>query len=195
MSTTPPGPAPAEPGRTRRFEQAALPHLDAAYSLARWLTGSDADAQDVVQDAYLRAFRHFDGFAGGDARPWLLAIVRNTCWTWLGRNRPRALVALEEDDGKALAIEPTASVGMPDDPEAALIASGDERLLAHLLAELPEPFREVMVLRELEDLSYQEIAAVAGIPIGTVMSRLARARRRLQQAWRQRQQKEAAGGL
>jgi RNA polymerase sigma-70 factor (ECF subfamily) len=183
----------ADPTRTRRFEQAALPHLDAAYTLARWLTGRDADAQDVVQDAYLRAFKYFDGFAGGDARAWVLAIVRNTCWTWLGRNRPRDVVTLEEDEAQAAEVE--AAMAAQDDPETALIARGDEALLQHLLAELPAPFREIIVLREIEELSYQEIAAVAAIPVGTVMSRLARARRRLQRAWAQRQKKESAGGL
>jgi RNA polymerase sigma-70 factor (ECF subfamily) len=183
----------SDPIHTRRFEQVALPHLDAAYTLARWLTGSDADAQDVVQDAYLRAFKYFDGFAGGDARAWMLAIVRNTCWTWLGRNRPREVVTLEDDEAQAAEME--AAVAAQDDPESALIARGDEALLARLLAELPAPFREVIVLREIEELSYQEIAAVAAIPVGTVMSRLARARRKLQRTWLQRQKKESAGGL
>jgi len=167
----------SDPARTRRFEQVALPHLDAAYTLARWLTGRDADAQDVVQDAYLRAFKYFDGFAGGDARAWMLAIVRNTCWSWLGRNRPRDAVTLEDEEAQAAELE--AAVAARDDPETALIARGDEALLKQLLAELPVPFREVMVLREIEELSYQEIATVVAIPIGTVMSRLARARRRL----------------
>jgi RNA polymerase sigma-70 factor (ECF subfamily) len=182
-----------DPTRTRRFEQVALPHLDAAYTLARWLTGSDADAQDVVQDAYLRAFKYFDGFAGGDARAWMLAIVRNTCWSWLGRNRPRDTVTLEDEEAQA--AEREAAEAAQDDPESTLIARGDETLLARLLAELPAPFREVMVLREVEELSYQEIATVAGIPVGTVMSRLARARRKLQRIWLQRQKKDCAGGL
>jgi RNA polymerase sigma-70 factor (ECF subfamily) len=182
-----------DPSRTRRFEQVALPHLDAAYTLARWLTGSDADAQDVVQDAFLRAFKYFDGFAGGDARAWMLAIVRNTCWSWLGRNRPRDTVTLEDEEAQA--AEREAAEAAQDDPETTLIARGDEALLGRLLAELPAPFREVMVLREVEELSYQEIATVAGIPVGTVMSRLARARRKLQANWLQRQKKESAGGL
>ncbi len=185
--------ATADPTRTRRFEQMALPHLDAAYTLARWLTGSDADAQDIVQDAYLRAFKYFDGFAGGDARAWMLAIVRNTCWSWLGRNRPREVVTLEDDAAQAAEIE--AALAAQDDPESALIARADETMLRHLLAELPAPFREVIVLREIEELSYQEIATIAAIPVGTVMSRLARARRKLQRAWLQRQRKESAGGL
>ena len=183
----------SDPTRTRRFEQVALPHLDSAYTLARWLTGSDADAQDVVQDAYLRAFKYFDGFAGGDARAWMLAIVRNTCWSWLGRNRPRDAVPLDDEEAQAAELE--AAIAAQDDPESAMIARGDEALLKHLLAELPAPFREVMVLREIEELSYQEIATIAAIPIGTVMSRLARARRKLQRAWRQREKKESAGGL
>jgi len=182
-----------DPSRTRRFEQTALPHLDAAHALARWLTGSNADAQDVVQDAYLRAFKYFDGFAGGDARAWLLAIVRNACWTWLGRNRPHQVVTLEDDEAQAADAE--AALAAQDDPETALIARGNEALLGQLLAELSPPLREVIVLRELEELSYQEIATVAEIPVGTVMSRLARARRRLQQAWLQQQRKESARGL
>jgi len=150
-----------------RFEQTVLPHLDAAYNLARWLTRNDHDAQDVLQDAMLRAFRHF-GTLRGDARPWLLAVVRNACFTWLQANRPAD-------------VEPLADV--PDDslpgPEAAVARSVDRRLMNEAIAALPVQFREVLVLRELEDLPYRDIARIAGIPIGTVMSRLARARRQL----------------
>jgi RNA polymerase sigma-70 factor (ECF subfamily) len=154
-----------------RFELLVVPHIGAAYNLARWLTRNDHDAEDVVQEAYLRAYRFFDGFHGGDGRTWLLAILRNTCYTWLHQNRKPSLT-LEED--------------LPDqdsarsNPEALLLRSVDRELLRQALEELPVEFREAIVLRELEGLSYKEISAVAGIPLGTVMSRLARARNRLQ---------------
>jgi RNA polymerase sigma-70 factor, ECF subfamily len=151
--------------RRRRFEAQALPHLDAAYSLARWLSRSPADADDIVQDAMLRAFRAFDGFRGTDARAWLLTIVRN-CWRSRGRAEQRRGHTELDDE---LAVDG----GGPED--AAMDASRRRRLDA-MLALLPEEFREVLVLRELEDLSYREIAAITGAPIGTVMSRLARAR-------------------
>jgi RNA polymerase sigma factor (sigma-70 family) len=157
------------------FDEAVLPHLDAAYNLARWLTRNDYDAQDVVQEAYLRAFRFFDGFRGPDARAWLLTIVRNTCYTWLRRNRPPEISGdFEEAMNDIESNEP--------DPETAQVLKDQQRLVNEAIEELPIEFREVIVLRELEELSYKEIAAVAGIPIGTVMSRLARARKRLQLA-------------
>jgi RNA polymerase sigma-70 factor (ECF subfamily) len=157
--------------RLVRFEQAILPHLGAAYNLARWLTRSAHDADDVVQEAYLRAYQFFDGFHGGDGRAWLLRIVRNTCYTWLEKNRPpRPLAAFDEAKH---------SPGRPG-PEAPVVAGEDRELLRRALAELPDEFREAIVLRELEGLSYKEIAAVTGAPIGTVMSRLARGRERLQ---------------
>jgi RNA polymerase sigma-70 factor (ECF subfamily) len=159
--------------RLARFEQTVLPHLDAAYNLARWLTRNEHDAEDVVQEAYLRAFRFFDGFHGVDGRPWLLAIVRNTCHTWLAQNRPVATTPLDEEQHAVASAVP--------DPEAGLIQREDQQLLRQALEELPAEFREVIVLRELEGLSYKEIAGIAGIPLGTVMSRLARARERLQQ--------------
>jgi RNA polymerase sigma-70 factor (ECF subfamily) len=155
-----------------RFEQAVLPHLDAAYNLARWLTRNDHDAKDVLQDAMLRAFRHF-GSLRGEPRPWLLAVVRNACFTWLQANRPAD-------------VEPLADVAdesLPG-PEAAFARSVDRRLLNEAIAALPVQFREVLVLRELEDLAYRDIARIAGIPIGTVMSRLARARRQLAESLR-----------
>ena len=148
-----------------------IPHMGAAYNLARWLTRNDHDAEDVVQEAYLRAYRFFDGFHGVDGRTWLLAILRNTCYTWLQQNRKPSL-QLEED--------------LPDldsarlNPEALLLRSVDRESLRRALDELPVEFREAIVLRELEGLSYKEISAVAGVPLGTVMSRLARARSRLQ---------------
>ena len=156
------------------FEEVALPHITAAYNLARWLTRNDHDAQDVVQEAYLRALKFFPGFRGSDGRPWLLKIVRNTCFTWLQRNRPREAAMVSEDEMDAV------ESGEPD-PEALMLKKADEELLQRALAELPIEFREVVIMRELEGLSYREIAEVADIPIGTVMSRLARARTRLQQ--------------
>jgi RNA polymerase sigma factor (sigma-70 family) len=158
----------------RRFEQATLPHLPAAYNMARWLTRNDHDAEDVVQEAYMRAFRFFDGFHGGDSRPWLLAIVRHTCYTWLQHNRGHELMRgfdeeIHRPDGEAT------------NPETILLKRTDQLLLRQALEELPVEFREVIILRELEGLSYKEIAAIADLPVGTVMSRLARARKRLQQ--------------
>jgi len=155
-------------GDRARFEQTVLPHLDAAYNLARWLTRNDHDADDVLQEAMLRAYRHFAGLRG-EARPWLLAVVRNACWSWLQANRPADVEPLDD----AIADD-----SLPG-PEAALARTLDRRLLNEAIAALPVQFREVLVLRELEDLSYRDIARVAGIPIGTVMSRLARARRLL----------------
>jgi RNA polymerase sigma-70 factor (ECF subfamily) len=156
---------------TVRFEEAVLPHLDAAYNLARWLTRDPADAEDVVQEAYLRAFKFFDGFHGGDSRAWVLKIVRNTCYSWLQKNRGHNLTT--EFDEEQHSIETR-------DPEAALIGKIDSQILRSLLEELPLEFREIVILRELEGLSYKEIAGIADLPLGTVMSRLARARQRLQ---------------
>ncbi|HEX6719792.1 MAG TPA: sigma-70 family RNA polymerase sigma factor [Pyrinomonadaceae bacterium] len=154
------------------FEEAALPHLDAAYNLARWLTRNEDDAQDVVQEAYLRALRFFDGFRGSDARAWLLTIVRNTCYTWLKRKRS-AEIACDFDEAEY------ARESAEPDPETLQIIKAQTQLVAEAIERLPDEFREVVVLRELEELSYKEIAAVTGVPIGTVMSRLARARKRL----------------
>jgi RNA polymerase sigma factor (sigma-70 family) len=153
------------------FEQAVLPHLDAAYNLARWLTRNDHDAEDVAQEACLRAMRFFDGFRGGSVRPWLLTIVRNTYLTWLQKSKVKEMAPLEND------VESDAS-----NPEELLIERVDGQSLRQALDALPAEYREVIVLRELEELSYKEIAEIAGIPIGTVMSRLARARRRLQES-------------
>jgi RNA polymerase sigma-70 factor (ECF subfamily) len=157
-----------------RFEEVALPHLDAAYNLARWLTGNIHDAEDVVQEAYLRALRFFGGYHGGDSRAWLLTIVRNAAYTWLRRNRIVDLTA-EFDEQIHTSEETSAS------PEALVLEQADQKMLSSALAELPVNFREVLVLRELEGLSYKEIADVVGIPIGTVMSGLARARKRLRE--------------
>jgi RNA polymerase sigma-70 factor (ECF subfamily) len=159
-----------------RFEQAVLPHLDAAYNLARWLTGNEHDAQDVTQEAFLRAFRFFEGYQGGNMRAWLLTIVRNTCYTWLHQNRPPAS-AVEFDEE----IHGSESSGGAD-PELQVLASADKETLHRALEELPGIFREVLVLREMEGMSYKEIADVASVSIGTVMSRLARARTRLRES-------------
>jgi RNA polymerase sigma factor (sigma-70 family) len=162
-----------ERDKLARFEAAVLPHLDAAYNLARWLTRNPQDAEDMVQEASLRAFRFFSGFHGADSRAWLLTIVRNTCYTWLKQNRATDLTAPFDED---LHTEDCEALN----PEAVLQRYADGQLLRQALEDLPFEFREVMVLRELEGLSYKEIAGIADIPIGTVMSRLARARRRLQ---------------
>jgi RNA polymerase sigma-70 factor (ECF subfamily) len=158
--------------RTARFEQTFLPHLDAAHNLARWLVRNGQDAEDAVQEAYLRAFEAYDGFRGQSPRAWLLAIVRNTCYSRL--RRPTATGEAAEFD--ELFHSPEAAFS---DPESIAIEEAESRLLAAALEELPEEFREAIVMRELEELSYKEIAAVTGVPIGTVMSRLARARERL----------------
>jgi RNA polymerase sigma factor (sigma-70 family) len=157
----------------RLFDEVVLPHLDDAYAFARWLTGNATDAEDVVQEACLRALNGVNKFAGGSKRAWLIAIVRNTAFTWLARNRPKALVLTDD-----LEAAESASSMAPEvvTPEAGIIARADRALLQSAIAELPAPFREVLVLREFNELSYREIAEAAGIPIGTVMSRLARAR-------------------
>lgn len=155
------------------FESTILPHLDSAYNLARWLTRNDSDAEDVVQEAFLRALRSFKTFTPGrDGRAWLLAIVRNCCRTWLRENRPQQL-AVELDDNSQASGEQWSN------PEASLISSATCQLVRQAIEELPVEYREILVLRELEDLSYKEIAAVVEIPIGTVMSRISRARREL----------------
>ena len=158
-------------------------HLDAAYNLARWLTHNVHDAEDVVQESYLRAFRFFGGFRGGDSRAWLLTIVRNTAYTWLQRNRSREFAA-SLDEELQIADEETPS------PEAKLLSGAESEMVRQALEALPLQYREVMVLRELEELSYKEISHIADIPIGTVMSRLARARKRLQQSLAQTLGKE-----
>ena len=161
-----------------RFEQAMLPHLDAAYNLARWLTGNNQDAEDMVQEAYLRAFKSFGTFHGGDSRAWLLTIVRNTCYTWLQRNRAALNTSFDEE------VHTAGSEAQ--NSEKLLLEHVDHEMLHQALNELPVEFREAMVLRELEGLSYKEIAQIARVPLGTVMSRLARARKRLQQTLAQR---------
>jgi len=159
---------------TLRFEQAVLPHLHAAYNLARWLMRDVHDAEDVVQQAMLRACRGFEKFRGGDAQGWLLAIVRNGCYTELRRNRRERMI--ENID------EQTPMTDARPDPAAAMLSRLDREALTAAIEQLPAPFREVFVLREMEQLSYAQIAEIADVPVGTVMSRLSRARQRLQEA-------------
>ena len=154
------------------FNETVLPHLDAAYNLARWLTRNDQDAEDVVQEASLRAFKYWKGFSGRDCRSWLLAIVRNTFYSWL---RERSVQPELTADGEIDDVDDA----FPD-PEHALLQNADRKMLMEALEALPVEFREAIVLREMEGLSYKEIADIAGVPIGTIMSRLARARKRLQ---------------
>ena len=168
----------AERRRRSRFESVVLPHLDAAYALARWLTRNDADAADVVQEAVLRAFRYFDTYREGDAKSWILRIVRRTCYSWLERNRPADVVPLEDE--AVLDESVTIAAG---NTEALLQNRSDLRRLDVLIEALPAPLREVIVLRELNELGYREIAEITSVPIGTVMSRLHRARSALRRAW------------
>jgi RNA polymerase sigma-70 factor (ECF subfamily) len=166
-----------EPSELERFEAIVLPHLSAAYGLARYLTRNEADAEDIVQEAMLRAFRYFGSFRGDGAiqsRAWVLAIVRNSAHSWRRRRRPEDS-ALEFDE----AVHSEAAAG--EDPGAELARGDSRETLARALERLPDDLREVIVLREVEGLSYKEIADVAEVPIGTVMSRLSRARRRLQE--------------
>ncbi|WP_446720902.1 sigma-70 family RNA polymerase sigma factor [Mesorhizobium sp. 131-2-1] len=157
-----------------RFGEVVLPHLGDALSLARWLTGNAADAEDVVQEACLKAHAGIAGYAGGNARAWLLAIVRNASYSWMARNRPRGVVAVGDlADLDDVALPPDSAA---DSPEAALIAKADTAAVEAAIARLPQPFRETLVLRDINGLSYREIATMLGVPQGTVMSRLARAR-------------------
>jgi RNA polymerase sigma factor (sigma-70 family) len=165
-----------------RFEALVLPHLDAAFNLARWLLRNPADAQDVTQEALLRAYRFFHTFRTGNARAWLLQIVRNSCYTWLQKKDNWEDVN-ELEEGSLPAEQYT--------PESLAIASSDRKRLAAALEQLAAPFREVLVLRELEGCSYKEIAAITGRPLGTVMSALARARKQLKDALVQPSQMEA----
>jgi RNA polymerase sigma-70 factor (ECF subfamily) len=159
-----------------RFEELVLPHLDAAYNLARWLTRDVNDAEDVVQDACVRALKYVGSLNDGGARAWFLTIVRHAFYDWCKRNRPAEIA---RDDGSAIdmAVDPAAV-----DPEQALLRTAESKALSDAVAALPLAYREVLILRELEELSYKEIARVADIPIGTVMSRLARARGLLQRS-------------
>jgi RNA polymerase sigma-70 factor, ECF subfamily len=156
-----------------RFEKLVMPHLGAGYNLARWLARDANDAEDVVQDACIRAMRYIDSMNRTDARAWFLTIVRHAFYDWCGRNRPAEIA--RDDDAVASAVDPSAV-----DPEQAVVRRAEAKVLADAVAELPLAFREVLILREMEELSYKEIARVVEIPIGTVMSRLSRARALLQ---------------
>lgn len=160
------------------FDQIVLSHLDAAYNLARWFAGNDHDAEDIAQEACVRAWQFRGSYRGGNSRAWLLAIVRNTAYTWLRKNRPKSMVAISEDE--LADVEDPAS-------QAPAFQNADVAVLHAALEELPLEFREALVLRELEGLSYKEIADVADVPLGTVMSRLARARQLLQAIFRQKE--------
>ena len=169
-----------------RFEQIVLPHLDAAFNLARWLLRGRSDAEDVAQEALLRSYRFFGGYQGGDARAWLLQIVRNTSYTWLEKNR---------DMKHSTEFEEELYVPTGPTPEAMAIAGNERERLSRALEDLPARYREVLVLRELEGCSYKEIAELVGIPIGTVMSSLARGRERLREALLRARAKEGTRGL
>jgi RNA polymerase sigma factor (sigma-70 family) len=169
-----------------RFEQLVLPHLDAAFNLSRWLLRSRADAEDVAQEAMLRSYRFFRHFHGGDARPWLLQIVRNTCYSWLQKNRPMEQMAEFNEE-----LHMPASVT----PEELAIAKSDRERLTRALETLQPQHRELIVLRELQECSYKEIAAITSMPIGTVMSALSRARHQLQLALGGSARKEATHEL
>jgi RNA polymerase sigma-70 factor, ECF subfamily len=165
-----------DPSDQARFAEVFLPHLVDAFRLARWIAGSRADAEDIVQEASMRAFKNIRGFSGGEPRAWVLTIVRNTSYSWLAKNRPKVLVLSEDLDQRARErIEQEDS----QTPETALIAKLEAQQVRKAMASLPVPFREVLVLREIHNLDYRAIAEIAALPIGTVMSRLARARRML----------------
>jgi RNA polymerase sigma-70 factor, ECF subfamily len=175
------GEANVEQERARRFRDAALPHLDDVYSLARYLMRNPADAEDAVQECYLRALRHFDSYRGPAMKPWLLTILKNVCYAEFAR-RGKQETPTDFSDAEPAAAEPVWQEPQAT-PESALLRRQDDATIRRLVDALPAPFREIIVLREINDLSYQEIAEVAGVPVGTVMSRLARARAMLRAAW------------
>lgn len=174
--------------RLSQFEEAILPHLDAAYNLARWITNNDQDAEDMVQESYLRAYKYFVGFQGTNSRAWLLTIVRNTCYTWLRQNR--SYTEMMELDEEIAGVESDSL-----NPDSLIQHQSNDRLVRSVLEGLPVEFRELIVLRELEGMSYKEISKIGGIPIGTMMSRLARARQRLKQDLVKAFQEEGSYGL
>src|SRR6201997_3805424 len=172
----------ADPDKARRFRDAALPHLDDAFTLARYLMRNATDAEDAVQECYLRALRHFDSYRGPAMKPWLLAILRNVCNAEFAR-RSKEEVPTDYSQDETLAEEMPMWQEPQASPEKMIVRRQDTATIRRLVAELPEPFREAIVLREMNNLSYQEIAQVAGVPVGTVMSRLARGRAMLRAAW------------
>ena len=170
-----------DPERARRFREAALPHLDDVYTLARYLLRDSTDAEDAAHECYLRALRHFDTYRGPAIKPWLFAILRNVCRSEFSRRStaPATMEGQTEADEEATPLWQE----VQETPETQILRERDEEMIRRLVAELPEPFREAIVLREINDLSYREIADVVGAPVGTVMSRLARARSMLRNAW------------
>ncbi len=166
-----------------QFEQTILPHINAAFNLARWMIKNDQDAEDIVQESCLRAYKYFSSFHGGDSRSWLLTIVRNTCYTWLHDNQAQGLTVDLDEEMSSAEMD-------GDNPEQRLQIQADQQSVTQALEELPAAYRELIVLRELEGMSYKEIALIAAVPIGTVMSRLARARQRLKACLRQRHHEE-----
>jgi RNA polymerase sigma-70 factor (ECF subfamily) len=164
--------------KEQSFQTMMLPHLDSAFNLARWLARSNPDAEDIVQEAYLRAFKFFDSFHGEDGRAWLLGIVRNTFYTWYQQNKTQASSTQFEEELHSIQINDAAK-HKDGNPETLLIQKDSQRQIHQALKALPVEFREVMVMRELEDLTYKQIAGIIGIPIGTVMSRLGRGRKQL----------------
>jgi len=172
----------------RQFEEIFLPHLDAAYNLARWIVQNDQDAEDIVQDAFVRAFKGFHGFRGGNGRAWLLTIVRNTAYTWINKRMAdqKLVPYVEERHADIISIDQSANES---------VIEKRRQDLSDALERLPSEFREVIILYEIEGLSYKELALSLGVPVGTVMSRLSRARRRLQQEFSQFYSRRAANEL
>ena len=170
-----------DPEKARRFRDAALPHLDDVYTLARYLLRDAADAEDAVQECYLRALRHFDSYRGPAMKPWLFAILRNVCRAEFARRASSQTAPIDDvpDDAEQTPLWHEAQ----ETPEAQMLHRWDSTTIGRLVAALAEPFRETLVLREIHDLSYREIADIVGAPVGTVMSRLARARAMLRSAW------------
>ena len=177
--------------RHRGFELLAMPHLDAAHNLARWLAGNPTDAEDVVQDAYMRAYRYLDTFRGGNFRTWLLAIVHTAFFDWVKENRSNRMVFVAETPVAETAVTVAVTwTSPPRDPETLLMERIDSQTLSRLMGQLPAEYREVLLLREVEDLSYKEIATVISTPVGTVMSRLSRARLTLRKLWLEQEEME-----
>jgi RNA polymerase sigma factor (sigma-70 family) len=172
-----------QPDKQAQFEQTVLPHLNAAFNLAHWLVNNDQDAEDLVQEACLRAYKYFASYQGGDSRSWLLTIVRNTCYTWLHDNQAQGATVELTEEISAAEVD-------GGDPEQYLEIKADQQSVIQAVEALPVVYRELIVLRELEAMSYKEIASIAGVPIGTVMSRLARARQRLKECLGQRYPEE-----
>lgn len=160
------------PGAAYRFEDVVLPHLDAAYNFARWIVRNEAAAQDIVQDSCVKALKGLHGFKGGNARAWLLTIVRHESYDWIARTKARGMESLDDESDTGLA----AAAAHAETPEALLVRLQDRAMLKRALEELPDGYREVLILKELEEMAYKDIAEVTGVPIGTVMSRLSRGR-------------------